>query len=123
MKNKVIATFLVGVCLTSTIFAGCGNTTQTKNPDSYEVSDTEADTEDVILETEAIDEDTEAVKETESIDVIDTEAVDLESTETPTETEMTFSIKGKIYTIGKTTLQELILQIIQNLWQGILQSP
>lgn len=116
MKKKAVTLLLASMCL-GMLATGCGTSASTKDTKTTVATEASAETE-TEVETEQPDE----VEATEIVIETETEAVD-ESTETADTKSaeiatiggsyvdfdnMQFAINGKTYTLGQTTLQELI---------------
>ena len=116
MKKKAVTLLLASMCL-GMLATGCGTSASTKDTKTTVATEASAETE-TEVETEQPDEveATEIVIETETEAVDEsTETADIKSAETATIggsyvdfDNMQFAINGKTYTLGKTTLQELI---------------
>lgn len=122
MKKKVVTLLLASMCL-GMLATGCGTSASTKDTKTTVATEASAETE-TEVETEQPDaiEATETVVETGTEAIDDsTETADTESAESAESTEtatiggryvdfdnMQFAINGKTYTLGQTTLQELI---------------
>ena len=116
MKKKAVTLLLASMCL-GMLATGCGTSASTKDTKTTVATEASAETE-TEVETEQPDEveATEIVIETETEAVDEsTETADTKSAETATIggsyvdfDNMQFAINGKTYTLGQTTLQELI---------------
>ena len=116
MKKKAVTLLLASMCL-GMLATGCGTSASTKDTKTTVATEASAETE-TEVETKQPDEvaATEIVIETETEAVDEsTETADIKSAETATIggsyvdfDNMQFAINGKTYTLGKTTLQELI---------------
>ena len=118
MKKKAVTLLLASMCL-GMLATGCGTSASTKDTKTTVATEASAETE-TEVETKQPDEvaATEIVIETETeTEAVDesTETADIKSAETATIggsyvdfDNMQFAINGKTYTLGQTTLQELI---------------
>ena len=95
MKKKAVTLLLASMCL-GMLATGCGTSASTKDTKTTVATEATAET-----ETEAVDESTETA-DTKSAETatIGGSYVDFDN--------MQFAINGKTYTLGQTTLQELI---------------
>ena len=116
MKKKAVTLLLASMCL-GMLATGCGTSASTKDTKTTVATEASAETE-TEVETEQPDE----VEATEIVIETETEAVDESTVSADTKSaetatiggsyvdfdNMQFAINGKTYTLGQTTLQELI---------------